>query len=516
MGIVLRDYQIKGVEDCMRVLQSKSKRGIVVQPTGAGKSHLISESVKRLNEPVLILQPSKELLKQNFSKFAKIGGKASICCASLKTKRKNGIDYTEINGVEKKCREVSRVTYATIGSIKNDVEKLKKLGVKKVIVDEIHLQSKQGSQMRKFIKKLGATNILGLTATPIYLQGGMNGSRLVMINRTFGSMFKSIVHVTQIKELVDNGYWTPLKYKIIKTDESKLELNTSGSDYTEHSQKLYYKSNSLKEQIVEEVKRLKAEGRKKIIVFVPSIDEANELYHLIPNSGVVHSNLSTKERDFFIDAFTNEDIPVVINVNVLATGYDNPEIDAIITTRPTASIAVSYQQIGRGCRLFSGKEDCIIVDFSGNTGRFGRVEELTFESVENYGWGMWGKNGTLLTDYPLDSVIRPTKKSIEENHNKKIQKEIKLQKEIEHDKNPEIKYGMWAGRRVFDIARSDNEKERERFFGWCNWFIKKQKEPSPYPKNFTLIRAIEEYLQQKANDFGKKEKFEVRIIGKIF
>lgn len=313
----LREYQVKAIEDCMGVLTASKKKSIAVLPTGAGKSIIIAECVKRLNKPVLILQPSKELLKQNYEKFIRVGGKASMYCASLKTKTIKKQDYTLINGELKKCKEVSNVTYATIGSIKKDLEKLKKLGVKHIIIDEAHLQSKVGSQLRSFLKKLNVTNVLGLTATPIYLEGGMMGSRLIMINRSFGTIFRSLCHITQIKELVENNYWTPFKYKIIKTDESSLQLNTAGSDYTEYSQKKYYESNNLREQIVEEVKRLKQEGRKRILIFVPDINEANSLYGLIPNSAVVHSKLSTQERDLMVEEFTNGDIPVAINVNCL-------------------------------------------------------------------------------------------------------------------------------------------------------------------------------------------------------
>ena len=473
----LRPYQVEGIEACMSIMTSSRKKSIVVAPTGAGKSHYISETVKRLKDiPIVILQPSKELLKQNYSKYVKAGGKASIYCASLKTKTVKKVDYTEIDGELKKCREVSRITYATIGSIKKDIDKLIKLGVKHVIVDEVHLQSKVGSQMRDFLKKLKATNVLGLTATPIYLQGGMNGSRLVMINRTFATIFPSISHVTQIKELVDSKFWTPFIYKIIKTDDSQLKLNTSGSDYTEYSQKLYYKSNNLQEQIVEEVKKLKAEGRKRILVFVPSIEEANNLYGLIPNSAVVHSKLSTQERDLMIDEFTNGDIPVAINVNVLATGYDNPEIDAIITSRPTSSIALFYQQIGRGCRLHPDKKDCIITDFSGNTERFGRVEDLTFEEIPHYGWGMWNGNGQLLSDYPIMTEIKPTKDSliqaikdeeelkrrIEENRNKP--QESKLKDYVRHlgkDGTPIFTFGKYNGKTVAQV-----QKENEGYLTW--------------------------------------------------
>ena len=529
MGIVPRDYQVEGIDACLEILRSKKQcREVVVAPTAAGKSIYLAEAAKRLNEPLLIIQPTKELLKQNYEKFIKVGGKATMCCASLKTKTIKGIDYTEIDGELIKCREVSRVTFATVGSVIKHIEELKTLKVNKIALDECHLMTQsttqrvnnktveKPAQIKKLVKKVGIKNIVGVTATALYLKSSMGGASLKIMTRVKWKLFTKIRHITQISHLVENGYWSKLIYQVNETDLSKLEQNSSGSDYTVQSLKDYYSSNNLKGQILEEIKNLKKQGRKSIIVFVPSILEAEELYKSCPNSAVVHSKLDDKTRDYFIKAFREGDIPVIFNINVLAVGFDHPKLDAVITTRPTASIAVFYQQLGRAVRIHPEKENCKIVDFSGNVSKFGKIEELHYEDVPSYGMGLFNGKGELLTDYALNAPIRPTKKSIEENHNKKIQKEIKLQKEIEHDKNPEIKFGMWAGRRVFDIARSDNEKERERFFGWCNWFIKKQKEPSPYPKNFTLIRAIEEYLQQKANDFGKKEKFEVRIIGKIF
>lgn len=450
----LREYQVKAIEDCMGVLTANKKKSIAVLPTGAGKSIIIAECVKRLNKPVLILQPSKELLKQNYEKFIKVGGKASMYCASLKTKTIKKQDYTLINGELKKCKEVSNVTYATIGSIKKDLEKLKKLGVKHIIIDEAHLQSKVGSQLRSFLKKLNVTNVLGLTATPIYLEGGMMGSRLIMINRSFGTIFRSLCHITQIKELVENNYWTPFKYKIIKTDESSLQLNTAGSDYTEYSQKKYYESNNLREQIVEEVKRLKQEGIKRILIFVPDINEANSLYGLIPNSAVVHSKLSTQERDLMVEEFTNGDIPVAINVGVLSTGYDNPEIDAIITARPTSSIALFYQQIGRGCRLHPEKENCVIVDFSGNTTRFGRVEGLEFSEIDYYGWGLFNEQEQLLTDYPISTINKPTKQSLIES---------RKPKEVSVNTNSKIVlwFGKYEGKDLEEAFRQD-----KNYFVW--------------------------------------------------
>lgn len=497
MEYSLRDYQKESIEVCKNVLTAKKRKAIVVAPCGAGKSLYIAKTVKDLDIPIVILQPSKELLLQNYQKFSDYGGKATIYCASLKQKTKKGKSYTTIHGEDVRCDKISRVTFATVGSIKKEVAELKKLGVKHLCIDEVHYSTKAGSQIRKFIKALGATNVLGLTATPIYLKGGMEGSRLVMINRDFGTIFRNIDHITQIGELVKSGYWAKLNYKIIKNDESALKLNSTGADYTEHSQKEYYKANNLNDQIVEEVKRLKEEGRKRILIFVPTIEEANNLYGSIPNSAIVHSKLSREERDFMVNAFTNGDIPVAINVNCLAVGYDNPLIDSIISARPTSSIAMMYQQLGRGVRIHPEKENCKIIDFSGNVNRFGRLEDLTFESIPFYGWGLFNGKGELLTDYPIQTVNKPTKESLiasykaeKERNNRVVSNNVVTQD------NPEFYFGKYKGKTVLDVLKEDK--------GYLAWIVDQDEWEWHGVKGKTLEKAIYKALRLPVPDEKKK------------
>lgn len=512
MGFVLRDYQENGVQACLDILTSKKVcREIVVAPTGGGKSIYLAETAKRLNEPLLIVQPSKELLKQNYEKFLKVGGKATLCCASLKTKTIKGVDYTEIDGKLIKCREVSKITFCTVGTVIKYTEQLKKLGVKKIALDEAQLMTQSNTQnvnnrtvekpaqIKKLVKQLGITNLVGLTATPLYLQSSMGGSSLKIMTRTKWKLFTDIRFVTQISELVKNNYWSKLYYQVNETDTSKLKANSSGSDYTVESLKDYYTSNNLQGQVLEEVENLKKEGRKSIIVFVPTIEEAEKLYKNCPNSAVVHSKLDDKTRDYFIDAFKRGEIPVIFNVNILAVGFDDPTLDAIITCRPTASLSVYYQQLGRGVRIHPEKENCKVVDFSGNVAKFGKVEELYYENVPLYGWGLFSGKDELLTDYPLTNPHRPTKKSLVENGKRKLENK-KAEKQAVLDKdNPEITFGMFKGRKVWDIVNSQDSK---RFFSWAQWFLKEQNKPSPYPKNHALINALNKYLKKDADEFN--------------
>ncbi len=398
----LRSYQERAKKDGLEVLLSpKPNKSIIVQPTGAGKSILIAEIAKELDGNILVVQPSKELLKQNLSKFVEAGGEATIYSASFNSKI------------------ISHTTYATDGSL--SVEAFRDKNIKYLILDECHLKTQEGSKLSSFIKALNIKNILGLTASPVYLKSALGGTQLKMMNRVRGKLFNNICHVTQIKELVDGGFWSKIKYDLKNNDSSDLEYNSNGSDYTKGSLTLNYESNNIEKQIIDSIDA--NPDRKSILIFVPSVAEAIALQKKIKGSEVVYSGMKDKDRERILNAFKALEIRTIINVNILAVGFDHPELDYIITARPTASIAVYYQQIGRGVRIHENKKDCLLTDLSGNVERFGRLETLTFEDIEEYGWGMFnGEN--LLSGVPFWEEEIPTKTSL---RNKAANKTSKLE-----------------------------------------------------------------------------------------
>lgn len=452
----LRKYQEEATEACLDILNSKKTcKELVVLPTGSGKSIVQAEVAKRLDYPLIILCPSKELLEQNSEKLTQFGVEHTICSASAGE------------------RNISKLTLATIGSIKNNWDEFKKLGVKGILYDEANLGVKHGSLIRKFVKKANIQNVAGLTATPCVLDSGMDGATIKMLNRMKWKFFKDIKYIYQIKDIIKEGNWAKLKYKVIKTDETLLVTNSSGSDFTEKSQKIYYTENNLNGKITEEVKNLKKEGRKSIIIFVPSIEEAEDLYSKIPNSAIVHSKMNKKDRSFMVESFKNLEIPVIINVSIFQYGFNHPELDAIIMAKPTQSVNLYYQVLGRGTRKHKSKEDCLIVDFSGNYERFGSIEGLTFEKIPYYGWGLWNGKNELLTDYPIKATNRPTKESLIASY-----KEEKEKSNIfTTQDNPVFYFGKYKGKTINDVM-----KENKGYLAWLadpetkfEWWGKKGK-----------------------------------------
>lgn len=388
----LRENQIEPVTIGVEFFKlPKMAPSIIVAPTAFGKSIVIAHIAKGIGEKVLVLQPSKELLEQNYNKFIFFGGTASIYSASMGQK------------------ELGDITYATIGSIINIAHKFREMGVSKIIIDECDRYPREKSgQLRRFVDAMKATHILGLTATPLKLQSSMGDtgpySKLVMLtNRSSkGAFFKHIIHVSQIQDIVKLGFWTPLVYQSYDFDTGALVFNSSGAEFTNDSIARAYENQNIEDKIVKKVREL--EDRKSILVAVPTIEQATKLAGRIPLAAVVTGETPTQDRNRIIEEFRNQKIRVIVQVNVLTVGFDYPELDCLITARPTASISWWYQFVGRGTRIHEKKKDCLVVDFVGSVERFGKVEDLYYKEDEDGTWELYGENKKKITGVPIHEI----------------------------------------------------------------------------------------------------------------
>jgi DNA repair protein RadD len=388
----LRPNQFEPVQKGIEYFSlKKAEPSIIVAPTAFGKSIVIAAIAKGVGERILVIQPSKELLEQNYNKFIGLGGTASIYSASLGEK------------------EIGSVTYATIGSIVNIAHKFKQLGIKKVIIDECDRFPREPSGMlRRFLTNAGITHVLGLTATPLKLQtnlgdDGMPFSKLVMLTSRSkkGNFFKKIIHVAQIEEMVNLKFWSKLEYLSYDFNTGDLVYNTTGADYTNKSIQKAYKSQNIGDKIVKKVNELY--NRKSILIAVPTIDEAIELADRLPSCKAVYSDMPNSERKEIIDDFKSGKLRIVVQVNILSVGFDHPELDCIITGRPTASLSWWYQFVGRVTRIHPQKTEGLVIDFVGSVPKFGKVEDLYFKE-EGGTWKLYGEDKKLLTGIPLKEI----------------------------------------------------------------------------------------------------------------
>lgn len=386
-----RPYQTAAVNAAVTYLKGpRARNGLIILPTGAGKSIVIANMIKELGEPTLVFQPSKEILLQNHAKLMSYGYNAGIYSASA--------------GVKK----LQNITFATVGSVVNKLSMLERF--RYMIVDECHAVNAKGGMYEEVISHLGV-RVLGLTATPYRLgketdERGETRSILKFLTRTRPRVFEDVVYYVQNKELFDAGYLAKIVYHSIKTiNRSALQTNTTGADYTDASVKAAYASSGFYQKLLQVVNRLfhPEVNRKNALVFTRYTEEARMVAANVPGSAVVTAESTPQERDRIINGFRAGRIRCVCNVGILTTGFDYPELEAVVVARPTRSLALFYQMGGRGFRPHPNKRDTMFIDLCGNIEQFGRFEDL--ELSQEGGWHVRSL-GRQLTNVHFGTPIR--------------------------------------------------------------------------------------------------------------
>lgn len=428
MEFILRDYQEKAVCAGLKIIKSK-RNGLLVLPTASGKSLVIAEIVKRSGLKTIVLQPSVEILKQNLEKIKAFGMKdIGIFSASMDEKT------------------IGKVTIATIGSIIKHKERFKSF--KLIIVDEADLVNSKGGMYEKFITSLGIP-VVGTTATPYrmryYMNSFGNGEPVVesrILTRTRPRIFSTISHITQIPEMFDMGYLSPLRYDINSAyDSKKIKSNSTGQGYDDKSLLSYNQNQSIVSKIVNTVKASKA---KHTLAFTQFREESEQVISSLSKIGIICKEISgatkKKDRETILKEFRMGKI-CVVNVGVLVAGYDFPELDHIIIGKPTKSLRLFTQMCGRGLRIAEGKDSCLLSDLCGNVKRFGEINSFMFEDISGKGLWRLKSNKGYLTGVNLISGKDLEQRSMTTNQEKKKAESGELL----------IPFGKYNGTKLKDI-----------------------------------------------------------------
>lgn len=355
----------------------------------SGKSLVIADIASRLEGPLLVFQPSKEILQQNFAKL-QIYGIFDCGC------------YSASVG----CKDINRITFATIGSVMNHMSDFDCF--KNIIIDECHYVNSKAGQYKQFIEAKNR-QVVGLTATPYRLDRTEGGSILKFLTRVRPRIFSKVIYCCQIGELLSKGYLADLHYyDLTALDLRRVRSNSTGADYDERSLLAEYERcgfyDKLSNTVVKVLQPKSGIPRKGVLVFTAFTKEARQLVDKLQsigvNSAIVTGKTPKKEREAILEGFKRREIKVVANVGVLTTGFDYPALDTVVLARPTKSLGIYYQMVGRAIRPFDGK-DGWIVDLSGNYSRFGNVADLFISRPPGTTkWAVYSR-GTQLTNVVL-------------------------------------------------------------------------------------------------------------------
>lgn len=430
----LRDYQKESVKAGLELIES-GKNGLIVLPTGTGKSLVIAQIVIRSGLKAIVLQPTKEILEQNLEKT-----------------RNFGIEDIGVFSASMGEKSVGRITFGTIGTVIKQSERFGDFQL--IIVDEADLVNSKGGQYEKFITGLNLP-VIGLTATPYRMRNyrNRNGHAVAesrILTRTRPRIFDTIKHIVQISDMFERGYLCGVKYKCSAGYRSEaIESNSTGQGYDEESLRKYNSEHRVVEKIVKQVSESES---KHILIFTHFKTESAEVIDRLARIGIECAEISgetkKKDRELLLKRFKSGDVRCVVNVGVLTVGFDFPALDCVIIGRPTKSIRLFYQMCGRGLRPHPGKRFCEIVDICDNVERFGKIE--TFEIVDSSPSGneLWRlrSNVGFLTGINLEDG-----KDLERK-----QTEIPTGSKPE---NTEITFGKYKGKKLKDLDAG--------YLKWC-------------------------------------------------
>lgn len=353
----LRDYQSASTRVTVDFLQRYPKaHGLVVMPTGSGKSIVIADLIRTILEkwpvPILLLSHVKEILVQDQEKLHALLPDTDI----------------QLYSASLKSRKVGQVTIGSVQTIVNATDKFQ--DVRLIIVDEAHLIPADGEgSYNKIFRAIPKARIVGYTATPFRYRGRLTDP---------GHIFDKIIYNVKIRTLINKGYLSPIFAKATKQKIDTSNLKIVAGDYSKKSLSEEIDRFGITKAICDDMIQFK-ELRKHWLIFCVSIDHAKHVAEYLSSIGIttmaVHSKMEMWERDLVISLYKEGKLQAVAQVNILSVGFDFPNIDMISMMRPTKSQVLHRQSSGRGLRIAPDKKDCLVLDYAGNFGRLGPIDE---------------------------------------------------------------------------------------------------------------------------------------------
>ena len=522
----LRNYQITAKEDIYNAW--KIFRTVMFQmPTGTGKTRLFSSIIKDMHEygvkrrepiKILILAHREELISQISES---IGKKYGIAHGKIKSRHDEEHYFpTQIASVQTLYRRIERWTQKDFDII---------------IIDEAH--HVLAKTYRDICNKFPNAKLLGVTATPYRLNA-----------EPFPPMFDILVQSNSIYQFIKDGYLCEYEYYSIKPQSSTqqminlLPVDFSG-DYDEIEMLKLLDNKSVRANILETYKKY-AKGKKGIVYTINKVHNFH-VYETFKENGyttaLIDSDTPPERRKEIVQQFKSGSISILCNVNIFSEGFDCPDVEFIQLARPTLSLAMYLQQVGRGFRIHEEKEKVTFLDNVGLFNRFGlpsanRKWQYYFEGKHK------GIEFNHLEEVQTNNKMEPISEGVEEMEllydskqeqeepnelfweNNKIRKTILVQKninmetinvnkrieELEQKINVFKEYGSEVPEKLqkeLDQLKKDYEKIEitGQFIPQLQNFLCELKEKFVFQNNFSFLV-----------NYGKNNEFEILFDDQIY
>ncbi len=367
----LRPYQQDAFDLIRKRLKESCYPILVNASVGAGKTIIISSLLKVIenaNWNALCLTMNSNLIEQNAESYKSQGGTCGIFCTGLGEKNTD-----------------SNIIFASPHSIVQGLKKnnkIKNVKFNLIIVDECHnIDHKNNKSMyMRILNHYGfmaqndnySFRVIGLTGTPY------RGKNESIVGQD--QYFKQEDVTIGMPWLIENGYLVAPVFGQINTDTfdmSSLRVDNTGKFKHKDLQHSVNKDERLTGEIMREVVSVIESGRNGAFIFASTVQHAYECMRSLPGelAAIITAKTKARERKQILSDARNGKIKYLVNVATLLVGVDVPNFDVCAWLRPTESLILYVQGIGRVLRLSQGKTDALVLDYAGNIERHGDIDD---------------------------------------------------------------------------------------------------------------------------------------------
>ena len=362
--IQLRDYQESAIQGLYEFFSENDGNPLVIVPTGGGKSLIMCEFCRRAiadwpDTRILIITHVRELIRQSYVELLKLWPDAPAGIHSAGLGKRDVGSQIIIGGIQsmfRKAYELQRIDL--------------------VLIDECHLIGRNAESMYgRFLGELRQINpylkLIGLSATPYRMDSGA-------LHKGKDALFSDIAYEISIRDLIDQGYLCPPVTVRHLAQINTASVGTRMGEFNAVQLEAVAMDPETITAIADQAIQHGAD-RKGWLIFACGVDHAIALRDAIRERGIdseaVFGHTPLQERDRIIRDFKTQRLRSICSVGTLTTGFDARHLDMIVLARPTKSVSLYVQMVGRGTRIFPGKENCLVLDHGGCVERHGPIDQ---------------------------------------------------------------------------------------------------------------------------------------------
>ena len=348
-NLELKKHQIEALKSLQAMRDNSETIALLHHATGTGKTVTAVMDAKSCGGRTLFLAHTQELINQATETFRKLWPGTTVGRYMESIKQPN-----------------AHVVCGSVQSVALHLDQFKDDDFDYLIVDEAHHASADTYQ--KVLSYFKPSFTLGLTATPERTDD----------NKVILDIFKNTAHKLDIQKAVEIGELVPIRCIRIHTniDLTKVRFNSVQYNIRDLESKIYVPERN--RLIVDTW--LQYVRDKRTVVFCASVKHAEQIATLFQEAGIraasVSGGMKHSERKEFQDKFVSREIRVLCACDLLNEGWDCPETEVLFMARPTMSKVLYTQQLGRGMRLFEGKESLMVFDFVDNASQYNMPQSL--------------------------------------------------------------------------------------------------------------------------------------------